>query len=83
MKRFFIYVLSLLMFASCSGDKTSVRLADNPARAVNFDKTYPIVDSLLRVMTLEEKIGQLVLYTSDWDVTGPSIRDGYVDDIRA
>jgi beta-glucosidase len=83
MKRFLLFVLSLLAIASCSGDKTAVRLADNPSRAVNFDKTYPIVDSLLKVMTLEEKIGQLVLYTSDWDVTGPSIRDGYVDDIRA
>ena len=83
MKRLFLLVLPFLMLASCNGSKASIRLADNPARAVNFDKTYPIVDSLLRVMTLDEKIGQLVLYTSDWDVTGPSIRDGYVDDIRA
>ena len=30
------------------------------------------VDSVLKLMTLEEKIGQLVLYTSDWDVTGPA-----------
>ena len=45
-------------------------------------KTYPIVDSLLRVMTLEEKVGQTVLFTSDWTVTGPSMRDGYIEDIR-
>ena len=45
--------------------------------------TYPIVDSLLKVMTLEEKVGQTVLFTSDWTVTGPSIRQGYIDDIRA
>ncbi|MBQ7269281.1 MAG: glycoside hydrolase family 3 C-terminal domain-containing protein [Bacteroidales bacterium] len=45
--------------------------------------TYPVVDSLMRVMTLEEKIGQTVLFTSDWSVTGPTMRTGYLDDIRA
>lgn len=46
-------------------------------------KNYPIVDSLLKVMTLEEKVGQTVLFTSDWTVTGPSMREGYIEDIRA
>jgi beta-glucosidase len=41
------------------------------------------VDSLLSLMTLEEKIGQLTLYTSDYDVTGPHIRKGYMDDLKA
>ena len=40
------------------------------------------VDSVLKLMTLEEKIGQLVLYTSDWDVTGPTLRSTYMEDIR-
>ena len=40
-------------------------------------------DSVLNKMTLEEKIGQLTLFTSDWDVTGPTIRKGYADDIRS
>lgn len=33
-------------------------------------------------MTLEEKVGQLVLFTSDWSVTGPTMREGYEKDIR-
>jgi beta-glucosidase len=41
------------------------------------------VDSLFRLMTLEEKVGQTVLFTSDWDVTGPTMREGYLDDIRS
>ncbi|HYF66774.1 MAG TPA: glycoside hydrolase family 3 N-terminal domain-containing protein [Ohtaekwangia sp.] len=41
------------------------------------------VDSLLSVMTLEEKVGQLTLYTSDYDVTGPTIRENYKADIEA
>lgn len=40
------------------------------------------IDSLLSIMTLEEKIGQLTLYTSDYDVTGPTIREGYKEDIK-
>ncbi|MCK5135418.1 MAG: glycoside hydrolase family 3 C-terminal domain-containing protein [Bacteroidales bacterium] len=41
------------------------------------------VDSVLLLMTLDEKLGQLTLYTSDWDVTGPTIRPDYMDDIRS
>ena len=41
------------------------------------------IDALLQQMTLEEKIGQMTLYTSDWDVTGPTIRSGYRKDIEA
>ncbi len=30
------------------------------------------IDSLLALMTLEEKVGQLVLYNGSWDLTGPA-----------
>lgn len=39
-------------------------------------------DELLSRMTLAEKIGQMSQFTSDRDVTGPSIREGYENDIR-
>jgi len=83
MKRICLSLLTVLMLASCTAAGPKPTRSDDPQRAANAYKTYPIVESLLRVMTLEEKIGQLVLYTSDWDVTGPSIRSGYVDDIRS
>ncbi|HRF37852.1 MAG TPA: hypothetical protein PK198_03610, partial [Saprospiraceae bacterium] len=35
------------------------------------------VDSLLALMTLEEKIGQMTLFTSDWEMTGPTLRATY------
>ncbi len=41
-----------------------------PARATT-KRLDQKVDSVLNLMTLDEKIGQLVLYTSNWDVTGP------------
>ena len=43
----------------------------------------PRVDELMKKMTLEEKVGQTVLFTSDWSVTGPSMRDNYLEDIKA
>ena len=29
------------------------------------------VDSVLQLMTLEEKVGQMAQYSCNWDVTGP------------
>ncbi len=40
------------------------------------------VDSVLNLMTLEEKIGQLTLFTSDMDQTGAYIRKEYENDIK-
>ncbi len=34
------------------------------------------VDSVLRLMTLDEKIGQMNQYNGDWEATGPITRDG-------
>ncbi|TKC06811.1 glycosyl hydrolase [Pedobacter polaris] len=41
------------------------------AQQKNIDKIDRKVDSVLRLMTLEEKIGQLNQYTGDRDATGP------------
>jgi len=41
------------------------------------------INNLLQRMTLEEKIGQLNLLTSDMDVTGPFMKPGYKKDIEA
>ncbi len=40
------------------------------------------VDSVLNLMTIEEKIGQLVLLTSHWERTGPVMDSNYVDLIK-
>ena len=41
------------------------------------------VDSVVALMTPEEKMGQLSLLTSDWDVTGEVMRPQYMEDIRS
>ncbi len=63
--------LMLFISTSCSDKKGSA-----------YSELDTKVDSVLKLMTLEEKIGQMVLYTSDWDVTGPTLRSTYLEDIR-
>lgn len=41
------------------------------------------IDDLIGRMTLPEKIGQMTLLTSNWESTGPTIRESYKEDIRA
>ncbi|WP_255518054.1 glycoside hydrolase family 3 N-terminal domain-containing protein [Fulvivirga sp. M361] len=41
------------------------------------------IDSLIDDMTVEEKAGQLTLYTSGWAVTGPQLRDDYLEELKA
>lgn len=40
------------------------------------------IEELLSKMTLDEKLGQMTLFTTDWESTGPTIRGGYENDIR-
>ncbi len=46
------------------------------------DSVEAKVDSVLSKMTLEEKIGQMTLYTSHFDQTGPTMNDDYLEDIK-
>jgi beta-glucosidase len=84
--------LATLMLA---GSLTTAPLLAKPAAAAPADahvdsagwmKPDPAMDKfiaeLMAKMTLEEKIGQLSLLTSDWDSTGPTMRQGYQEDIR-
>lgn len=63
-----IYFIVFLILSSCaSRSKDEVEIK---------------IDGLLSKMTLEEKIGQLTLFTSSWTQTGPTMRAGYLDDVR-
>lgn len=41
-----------------------------------------MIDSLIGKMTIEEKAGQLTLFTSNWDVTGPVMNNNYLQFVR-
>lgn len=50
---------------------------------VTANKEDIFIDSILASLTLDEKIGQMTLFTTDWGSTGPTIREGYEEDIKA
>tara|TARA_B100001564_G_scaffold336770_1_gene327222 strand:- start:1625 stop:3883 length:2259 start_codon:yes stop_codon:yes gene_type:complete len=59
-----VFLLLTLLIFSCKDNKN-----------LNYSKTdYSFkVDSIMSLMTLNEKIGQMTLYSGDWDKTGPVI----------
>ncbi len=61
----------------------SFLLSCEGSRDAEGNKMTYFIDSLINEMTLEEKAGQLTLYTSGWDVTGPKLRDDYVEELKA
>ena len=65
-------VLSILLFGLVSAQS----IYQDPATEFR-------IDSIMDLMTLEEKIGQMTLFTSGWDVTGPVLRENYVADVKA
>lgn len=68
------FLLLTLVFSSLLGCKVKQTVTTK-------EVSQNTVDSLLQIMTLEEKIGQLSLFTSDWESTGPTLRENYKDDI--
>ena len=54
-----------------------------PAWAQRDAEMDRFLDELIGKMTPQEKIGQLTLLTSDWESTGPTMRDTYKQDIAA
>lgn len=54
-----------------------------PSWAAPDPEMDQFIDALMAQMTLDEKIGQLTLLTSNWESTGPSLREGYKEDVAA
>ena len=71
----------LVIFITCIQLMYSVTAQTKPLSADG--KMGQFVDALIKKMTLDEKIGQLNLLTSDMDVTGPTMREGYKQDIMS
>ncbi|WP_395067006.1 beta-glucosidase BglX [Flavobacterium sp.] len=62
--------VAFLFLLSCSSSKNNT---------VNYESKSTIdkkVDSVLKLMTLQEKIGQLNQYNGFWEITGPTPKEG-------
>ncbi|MAU63763.1 MAG: beta-glucosidase BglX [Flavobacteriaceae bacterium] len=65
-KKHTIILLIIISFFACNSDNSSF----------SNDIIDKKVDSLLNIMTLDEKIGQMNQYNGFWDITGPSPKNG-------
>ncbi|MFA5296735.1 MAG: beta-glucosidase BglX [Lutibacter sp.] len=73
----------LFGFISCSENPTVAKRDLSSTSETKFDaKMESFLDSLTKIMTLEEKIGQMVLMSTDWEKTGPSINENYKNLIK-
>ncbi len=68
-KLFSIMSFVLVVLCSCSAPKPVAQ--SKPKSTIDVK-----VDSILHLMTLEEKVGQLNQYNGFWDLTGPSPLEG-------
>mgnify|MGYP003794275557 CR=1 FL=1 len=71
MKNISIIMISIILFLSgCESSNQSSELYDSK------DEIDKKVDSVLSLMTLQEKIGQMNQYNGFWNVTGPEPKEG-------
>lgn len=74
-KHLILYLtIIVIVLTSCDGTKQVVNSGENTLtnKLIKYDK----VESLLKEMTLEEKIGQMNQYNGFWDFTGPAPSEG-------
>src|SRR5690606_1487443 len=79
--------IALLIPGAAGAQQATGQARANPAaisdRQPGEADMASFIAELMSRMTLKEKIGQLNLLSSDWDVTGPTLREGYQEDVRA
>ena len=63
-------VFAIISVLSCTTSK-KITSSNNKSNPIDVK-----VDSILKLMTLEEKVGQLNQYNGFWDITGPTPKDG-------
>lgn len=57
---------------------TAALVANSDWKSFSKDKSIELkVDSVMKLMTLEEKIGQMTQVSCNWDITGPVMNEDY------
>lgn len=75
MKKIGLSIMSLALLGACSNPTIPVT---STWKSFSGDKKIEQrVDSVLKLMTLEEKIGQMSQFSANWDVTGPIMSDDF------
>lgn len=79
MKIKLLLIIGLFSTYSCS-IKKSINIQLNNSKSDVVMESF--IENLLQKMTLDEKIGQTVLYSSGSDITGPTIDKNFVDYLK-
>ncbi len=75
----FVGTLIILSLIGCNPSSEEVKKTSKETFTSNEglnEKIESKIDSLLAIMTLEEKIGQMNQYNGFWDLTGPQPKEG-------
>ncbi|MNP93145.1 Periplasmic beta-glucosidase precursor [compost metagenome] len=65
------FAITAFVFAACSS-----KIINPSVSSVQRNPLETRVDSVFKLMTLEEKVGQLNQYNGFWDITGPTPKEG-------
>jgi len=72
-----VYILTVVLLAAC-GSPSSGTPGGGKWQSFSGDKRIEQrVDSVLKLMTLEEKIGQMTQFSANWSITGPVMSDDF------
>lgn len=73
-----VYVVMIILMAAC-GTPTATTVTNGKWQSYSRDKRIEArVDSVLKLMTLEEKIGQMTQFSANWSITGPVMSDDFL-----
>ncbi|SEB44121.1 beta-glucosidase [Tenacibaculum sp. MAR_2009_124] len=71
-----LLVIIIIAFNSCNKTNSEAKISDSMNSTVVNNSIEQKIDSLLEIMTLEEKVGQMNQYNGFWDATGPVPKKG-------
>lgn len=74
------YILAVILLAACGTPSSGTTGATGSGKWQSFSGDKRIeqrVDSVLKLMTLEEKIGQMTQFSANWSITGPVMPDDF------
>ncbi len=71
-----LLIFVTIAFCSCKKSNTNYQTSDAMNNITVDTSIERKIDSLLKIMTLEEKVGQMNQYNGFWDATGPVPKKG-------
>lgn len=72
-----VCTLAVVLLASCGSPSSGTSGAGSWISYIGDKQVERRVDSVLKLMTLEEKIGQMTQFSANWSITGPVMSDDF------